>query len=160
MAHTIQDSGKVPEFYSMQVLEANRFYLDTHSRTGRPLAIVCGGCEHCESDYRINRDDFPFYSIEFVACGRGTLTLRERTTSLLPGNVFTYGPRVAHVITTDAAQPLVKYFVDFAGPRADRILPDHGLAPGTVFQVAGPEAILCACQAPAGPFWIRAYPFT
>ncbi len=140
--HTIQDSGKIPAFYSMQVLEANRFYLDAYSDSSRRLAVVSGGCEHCQGDYRINRTDFPFYSIEFVARGRGTLTLQGRTTSLLPGIVFTYGPRVPHVITTDVAQPLVKYFVDFTGPRAGGILAEHGLTPGTILQVASPEVIL------------------
>jgi hypothetical protein len=100
---------------------------------------VCGGCE---SYYRIKRDDFPFYSTEFVARARTKLTLQVRTTSLLPGNVFTHGPHVAHLITTDAAQPLVKYFVAFVGPRASRALADHSLAPGTILQMACPETIL------------------
>jgi AraC-like DNA-binding protein len=142
MNHAIRNKGKVPAFFSKQVLEANRFYLDTHSRGRRPLAVVCGGCEHCEADYKISRDDFPFHSVEFVARGRGTLSLQGQTVSLLPGVVFSYGPRVPHTIASDADRPLVKYFVDFTGPQAGRILSEHGLAPGTVVQVASPDAIL------------------
>jgi AraC-like DNA-binding protein len=38
--------------------------------------------------------------------------------------------------------PLVKYFVDFKGPGARKMLCQYGLAPGTAIQVAAPEAIL------------------
>ncbi len=142
MRRAIQNTGKVPAFFSEQVLEANRFYLDAHSRSRRRLAVVCGGCEHCEADYRISRDDFPFYSLEFVARGRGTLTLQGRTTPLFPGTVFSYGPGVPQVIATDADKPLVKYFVDFTGPKARRVLTDQGLAAGTIVQVGAPDVIL------------------
>ena len=142
MNHEIKNTGKVPTFFSTQVTGANRFYLDASSRGSRPLAVVCGGCEHCEPDYQIDRRDFPFYSIEFVARGKGTVTLQGRTTSLFPGKVFSYGPGVPHAMSTDGDEPLVKYFVDFTGPNADGILREHGLAPGTVVRVASPDVVL------------------
>ncbi|MFH1717392.1 MAG: AraC family ligand binding domain-containing protein [Planctomycetota bacterium] len=95
----------VPDFFSNQVSEASRFYLDTSLRTRQTLTVVCGGCEHCQPDYHINRSDFPFYCIEFVARGRGALTLRDTECALSTGNVFSYGPGIAHVITTDADDP-------------------------------------------------------
>ena len=64
-----------PDFFSNQVLEANRFYLNTQSQKNQKLKVVCGGREHCQPGYRIDRSDFPFYSIEFVASGRGQLFL-------------------------------------------------------------------------------------
>ena len=137
---SIQKKG--PEFFSDQVLEANRFYLDTHSRKRQPLKVVCGGCEHCRPGYRINRSDFPFFSIEFVARGKGVVVLRGSEYSLYAGRVFSYGPGIAHVITTDAADPLVKYFVDFIGPDSQNMLQKFGPNLGHVAQVASPEAIL------------------
>ncbi len=133
---------ETPEFFSDQVLEANRFYLDTHVRARQPLTVVCGGCEHCRPGYRIDRSDFPFYSIEFVARGRGTVALRDSKHALSAGTVFSYGPGIAHVITTDAGNPLVKYFVDFVGPGAGRMLSKYGPTPGHVVQVVSPEVIL------------------
>lgn len=142
MKHTTGHPGDVPDFFSTQVLEARRFYLDTYSRARRPLTVVCGGCEHCESSYEIDRAGFPFYSIEFVARGKGSLTLKAADYALFPSIVFSYGPRIAHRITTDTRDPLVKYFVDFTGPNARKMLAKYGLAPGNVVQVTAPEAIL------------------
>jgi len=142
MDDRIKDSGKVPTFFSEQVLEADRFYLDAYGRASRRLAVVCGGREHCGPDYRIDRTDFPFYSIEFVARGKGTLTLSDQTVDLYPGRVFSYGPGVAHRIEMDAGDPLVKYFVDFTGRKAEKLLETHGLAPGAVVQVGSPDAVL------------------
>ena len=133
---------KEPDFFSAQVLEANRFYLDAHSRKQHALKVVCGGCEHCQPNYRIDRSNFPFYSIEFVARGKGTVILKDKEYSLFAGRVFSYGPGIAHVITTEVDDPLVKYFVDFIGSDASRMLRKFGPAPGCVVQVASPEVIL------------------
>lgn len=142
MAEKIRDIGRVPTYFSKQVHEANRFYLDAHGDTSKRLAVVCGGCEHVDDIYRINRHNFPFHGIEFVARGAGTLTLADKTIPLLPGRVFTYGPGVPHVITSDASDPLVKYFVSSTGREIEPLLVRHDLGPGTVVQVASPEAIL------------------
>ena len=131
-----------PDFFSDQVLEANRFYLDMHSQKHQSLKVVCGGREHCHPGYRINRSDFPFYSIEFVARGKGVVALRGSEYSLYAGRIFSYGPRIDHVITTDTDNPLVKYFVDFIGPDARNMLQKFGPKLGHMEQVASPEAIL------------------
>mgnify|MGYP001025963326 CR=1 FL=1 len=134
--------GGPPEFFSQQVSEARRFYLDTYTRTNQPVTVVCGGCEHCEPDYRINREDFPFYSIEFVARGRGSLTLKGRDYALSAGKVFSYGPGIPHAIATDPDDRLVKYFVDFTGRNAHKMLRTYDLPPGVVAQLGAPEAVL------------------
>lgn len=133
--------GNIPEFFSSQVSQANRFYLDTYSRARQPLTVVCGGCEHCRPGYRIDRSDFPFYSIEFVAKGKGEVILQDTKYPLFTGRIFSYGPDIAHVITTEATDPLVKYFVDFLGPGASKILKKYGPSPGHLIQVASPEVI-------------------
>ena len=136
------DKNKYPDFFSEQVLEANRFYLDAYSRKQYSLKVVCGGCEHCEPDYRIDRKDFPFYSIEFVARGKGTVILNDTEYPLYSGRVFSYGPGITHVITSNPEDTLVKYFVDFIGPEAPRMLRKFRLSPGYVIQVSSPEIIL------------------
>jgi AraC-like DNA-binding protein len=142
MTKRIKIKEGVPDFFSKQVLGANRFYLDAFGPAARQFAVVSGGCERCEPDYRIDRRDFPFHCLEFVARGRGSLTINGQTWFLSPGMVFTYGPGIAHVITTEADDPLIKYFVDFTGRKARRLLEDHDVGPGTVAQVNAPDAIL------------------
>jgi hypothetical protein len=72
-----------PEFFSADVAEARRFYLDLRPPKGRPLVVVCGGLEHCTSDYAIHRETYPFYSIEYVTVnGEGDSTLKSVTTAV------------------------------------------------------------------------------
>lgn len=147
-----------PEFFSVQVSEARRFYLDLQPSRNRSVAVVCGGLERTRSDYRIQRRTFPFYSIEYVVRGRGTVILRGRTHMLEPGRVFSYGPAVEQQIASDAAEPLVKYFVDFSGAKAKALLAGCGLAAGGVSQVFPPtelqvlfdELIHCGLKATRG----------
>ncbi len=130
-----------PTFFSPQVLEARRFYLDLAPAASKPVAVVCGGWERCAPDYAIHRPTFPYHSIEFVIRGKGTLSLAGQDFALLPGAVFFYGPGIAQKIITDAAEPLVKYFVDFTGPRSVRLLRQCLLVPGSMVRVFAPGDI-------------------
>lgn len=124
-----------PDFFSPQVGKAQRFYLDLNPPRKRPLAIVSGGLEHCAPDYVIRRDSFAYFCIEYVLRGKGEVKLGRRTHPLIPGTLFSYGPGVAHEIGTDTAEPLVKFFVDFAGSQAAALLKSCRLPAGTVARV-------------------------
>jgi AraC-like DNA-binding protein len=128
-----------PEFFSTEVAEARRFYLNLNPHRGQPLAVVCGGVETCTPAYAIHRSTFPFYSVEYVARGRGTLTLGRQHHTLMPGRLFSYGPGVRHAIRSDPTDPLVKYFVDFTGQTAIKLLRASRLAPGRVAQIFPPH---------------------
>jgi AraC-like DNA-binding protein len=56
--------------------------------------------------------------------------------------VFLYDRTIIHSIATDPAQPVVKYFVDFAGPAAATLLRRLGLSPGTVAQTSTPAPVM------------------
>jgi len=131
-----------PDFFSSQVAKARRFYLNLNPPKHRPLMVVCGGLEHCTPDYAIRRNSFPFYSIEYVARGSGEVKLKGRTFPLQPGRLFSYGPDIPHHIAGDAADPLVKYFVDFAGTNATGLFRAAGLAPGCISQVFPSNALV------------------
>ena len=132
-------AGKVeprePEFFSAEVSEARRFYLDLNPSGKLPLVVVCGGLERSTLNYAIQRDSFPFYSIEYVARGHGEVKLKGRTYRLQPGRLFSYGPGISQRITSDPADPLVKYFVDFSGTMALALLQSCQLSPGSVSEV-------------------------
>lgn len=130
-----------PEFFSLQVREARRFYLDLVPPEEAPLVVVCGGAERCTPDYAIHRSSFPYYSIEFVAQGKGTLILDGTQYGLTAGTVFSYGPGIAQDITTDPDDLLVKYFVDFVGTEAKSLMSENASAPGTVGRVFAPVEI-------------------
>jgi len=130
-----------PDFFSAQVSSARRFYLNLQPPRGTKLAVVCGGVEHCAPDYAIERETFPFYSIEYVARGEGSLKLGRRNHELRPGIIFAYGPGVRQHIKSSPQKPLVKYFVDFAGTQSAQWIQRSGLAPGKVSQVFPPNEI-------------------
>jgi AraC-like DNA-binding protein len=130
-----------PDFFSADVAQARRFYLDLNPPASRPLAVVCGGLEHCTPDYVILRPTFPFYSIEYVVRGLGEVKLKGRKFPLQPGRLFSYGPGVPQHIRGDAASPLVKYFLDFAGHNAVALLRSCGLSPGRVSEVFPANAL-------------------
>jgi AraC-like DNA-binding protein/quercetin dioxygenase-like cupin family protein len=127
-----------PEFFSPRVVEARRFYLDLNPPPSQRLVVVCGGVERVSADYSIHRLSFPFFAIEYVARGQGKLKLRGRKHPLNPGAVFSYGPRVPHQIASHPNDSLLKYFVDFTGTQAGRMLRACQLPPGTIGQVFPP----------------------
>jgi AraC-like DNA-binding protein len=127
-----------PEFFSIQVAAARRFYLNLRPPPRTRLAVVCGGVEHCAPEYAVQRDTFPYYSLEYVARGEGCLKLGRKSHELRPGTVFAYGPGVRQNIVTNPQKPLVKYFVDFAGNHAKKWLQSCHLPPGKAAQVFPP----------------------
>lgn len=134
MRSNSQDSAS-PAFISTQVTSARRFYLNLNPGRTRGVTVVCGGWEECAPDYAIDRASFPYLSIEFVARGLGEVVLGGERHVLRPGTVFSYGPGIRHEIRTSAPHRLGKYFVDFTGDRARRLLDECRLPPGTVAQL-------------------------
>jgi AraC-like DNA-binding protein len=118
-----------PAFLSSQVTEARYFFADLQPRPRAELLVVCGGFEQCREDYRVVRDHFEWYSIEFVLKGRGSARIGEHAVDLLPGSVFCYRPGVRHEIVADPHDPPGKYFIDFTGRQAPALLRRAGLEP-------------------------------
>jgi len=123
-------NDKPPRFFSNQVLEARRFYLDLRPKPSQDITVVSGGWERCAPDYRISRKTFPYFGLEYVAGGKGRVRLGDKEYPLGPGAVFAYGTHVSHEIESDAQDRLSKYFANFVGKRAGQLLRAHGLAPG------------------------------
>lgn len=119
---TQQPRSVEPSFVSQQVSKATRYYLNLNPSRRAGLVVVCGGVERVQREYRVQRTDFPFYAVELVAEGAGTLMLAGRKYALSPGVAFAYGPGVPHTIRNDPRRPMLKYYVDFAGKEAARLL--------------------------------------
>lgn len=139
MAHS-QRTVK-PDFLSLQVSAARQYYLDLEPAPTCGITVVCGGCEHCQPDYQINRKTFRFQGLEFVAKGGGLLTLRGRKYRLRPGLVFAYGPDIPHLIVNDRHDSMVKYYVDFVGEKAERLVAHSPLSGGKAVQVSAPNQV-------------------
>ena len=142
MSASLRDQPtKRPGFISSQVTEARRYYFDLNPKPSRDVVVVCGGCERMRSDYVIDRVDFPFLAIEFVAEGTGTLELSAISYRLVPGMAFAYAPGIAHRITSDPAAPMLKYYIDFVGKAAEQLLAKSVLTSGNVVQLSSPQEV-------------------
>lgn len=107
--------AEAAEFISDRVKRGDYYFLDLSPDPARALSVVCGGREVCDSSYLVDRKDFRFYSLEFVASGSGRVSLGDRNHILRPGTVFCYGPGIPHYISADPASAMINYFVDFTG---------------------------------------------
>jgi AraC-like DNA-binding protein len=121
---------------SKQVTGGRYFFLNLAPGPAEPLALVMGGRESCNPDYVISRRDFPFYAIEYVVSGRGSVVLDGRTHDLVPGAVFAYAPTTRCEIHTDPKDPMVKYFLTLAGLEVVRRLRDAGVPAGRTRRLA------------------------
>jgi len=128
-------------FFSPQVFRARIFRRQAEEMPEAGLKIFCGGCEHCASDYRIERNRFPYWGFEFVVEGKGTVAFKGRQQALRPGAIFVYGPETAYRMESDPRHPLVKYFVDFRGRGVGGLLGELGFRPGQV-DLAFPPGVI------------------
>jgi AraC-like DNA-binding protein len=130
-----------PSFVSTQVTEARRYYLNLNPKPTTDIVIVCGGCERMRPEYVVDRTTFPFLAIEFVAEGQGALDLVGRSYRLRPGMSFAYGTGVPHVIRNDPSRPMLKYYIDFVGAEAERLLAKSPLGRWKAVQLSAPQEL-------------------
>ena len=139
MPQASQDGGGSPAYFSAQIRDARRFHLRWPKPAGQAFRVVSGGWERCREDYVVERRGFPRTIVELVVGGAGWLVINGEKNELGPGSVFSYGREVPHRISSEAARPMVKYFVELSGVGARAHLRACGLLPGSVGRVAQPD---------------------
>jgi AraC family transcriptional regulator len=122
-------------FLSQQVSAARYFFLNLAPAKQAALTLVMGGREHCNPDYVVARDGFPFFVLEFVVSGRGVVQLDDRRASLGAGIMFLATPSTRCRIETDPRDTLRKYFLCIAGRGAAQRLRRCGVPLGGVRQL-------------------------
>jgi AraC family transcriptional regulator, arabinose operon regulatory protein len=126
------------DYFSTQVVQNRRFFIpdwEERRRNSRSLGLVAGGCEWCAPEFRIERQHFPFLAFELVSKGKGRLNLGGSEHAISAGHAFFYDPNIRHVIASETDEPMVKYFFNFTGSYASRLLSELKLEPGTFIRV-------------------------
>lgn len=136
-----------PSFVSQQVTEEHRYYLNLNPPRDGGFVVVCGGVERMRPEYVVRRTSFPYYAVEMVVNGEGSLLLDGRRFDLAPGVVFAYGPGVAHTIRTHPQNRMRKYYFDFTGTEALELLEAAGLAQWKALRVASLHEVTAIFQA-------------
>ena len=121
---------------SQQVTGARYFFLNLAPRSAAPITLVMGGREHCNPDYTVVRRNFPFYVLEYVVRGAGSVKLDGKAHPLGPGVVFATAPTTRCEIHTDPRDPMEKYFLAFAGADVPARLRRCGVTSGRARQLA------------------------
>jgi AraC family transcriptional regulator len=126
---------------SKQVTEARYFFLNLAPRRSQPLVLVMGGREQCNPDYAVTRPRFPFYGIELVVKGRGTVSLDGKLHPLAAGSVFAYAPATRCELKADPAHPMTKYFLSLSGRDVAARLKRCGVPAGHLRVLTAPAEI-------------------
>ena len=91
----MRDEPQANSFVSQEVEASRLFFLEPE--LDENFSVVFGGFERCRPDYRMDRQNFPWFTFEFVSHGEGTLRLgdcllytspspRDRTRSRMPSS--------------------------------------------------------------------------
>ncbi len=135
----MQEVNPASSYVSRQVESSRLFFLESEEE--EDFSVVFGGYEKCGTDYRIDRRNFPWFCLEFVSGGAGTLMLGDKSHELRPGSFYLYGLELPHRIESDAEHPLGKYFVGFTGSGVGDFLALHKIDPGFVSRCLKGEPI-------------------
>ena len=124
----------VPSFIATQQVEGNYFILDPNAAKSNDVSVICAGKESCSAGYSIDRTNFDYFAIEFIASGQCELILNGQHLEVVSaGGFFIYGPNTSHTIRTLGAEPMTKYFVDFSGAEALKRMQEFDLSEGCMF---------------------------
>jgi AraC-like DNA-binding protein len=123
------------------VAEAQYFYFDTQDASQKSLSILCGGYEKCAGDFELDRNHFPFYTIELTVGGKGTFACGNQTHPLYYGKLTAYGPNTPHYFKADSVEPMEHIFIIFLGRDADTLFKQSDLYSKNSILVADPDFI-------------------
>ncbi len=132
----------LPEFVSSKVIQGEYVFIDLTPKKSSSMTVICSGREICGAEYHINRKEFPYYCIEYVSQGNGTVVLNGQEHDISTGDMFFYGPGIEHEIYAKPHQRLVKYFVDFIGERASSLIKTGPLNMGVPLHFTDNKVIL------------------
>lgn len=122
-----------PDFISKNVVEG-KYYVHSQGRNPNGnIKVICAGMEVCQQGYSIDRKNFDYYAIEFIANGNCKLKLCGQEFEVSSGCCFVYGPKSEHKIEALGKSPIKKYFVDFDGLDALAKMKEFSLNEGVMF---------------------------
>lgn len=105
-----------PRFISTQITKGDYYFLNL--KPGKETTVVCGGYEQCSLDYRYQRSEANYLSIEYIVAGRAALELRGKRYVLQPGSLFGYRHDTLWTMSSLGKTPLRKYFLALGGDEA------------------------------------------
>ncbi|MDQ8203230.1 AraC family transcriptional regulator [Pelagicoccus sp. SDUM812003] len=128
-----------PVEFATKVAESRYFCVP--SKHSRDEFVYLGGFEKCERDFLLERDTFPFLTLELITSGSGSLSLGDRKHQASPGMCFCGGPDIAFQLQSDNKDPLEKFFIVFGRDAFPARTHPKELYPGCVYQGVDPMVL-------------------
>ncbi len=110
------------ELISKQVENGTYFFGNLSPDCNSDFRLVCAGRELCNSSYSLTRGSFRYYAIEYIAQGSWVLECNGKTYELSAGTLFAYTPQTSYKLSAKFKGKAIKYFADFGGKKASKIL--------------------------------------
>ncbi len=98
-----------------------------------PFNIEAIGVTHPDKDYFISRNRSDYHVIEFIASGKGMLTVNGKNFSLEKGDVYLLPAESSHSYRADPEQPFQKLWCNFYSETFTKIQADYRLIGKYVF---------------------------
>src|ERR1019366_2972745 len=118
---------QIPSFISRRVMRGRYLFRDLDPPAQTDLAVTCAGWEDCAPGYEVVRDTFRYMAMEYIVGGTWELETPHGKWVVGPGTIFAYGPGIPYSLKALSREGLTKYFVDFTGSSAKRLLARAGL---------------------------------
>ncbi|MBK1877650.1 AraC family transcriptional regulator [Pelagicoccus mobilis] len=115
----------VPTFISKQITSGSYYFLNL--KPEEAFTVVCGGYEQCSLDYKYQRKEANYVSLEYIIAGRANLEVKGKHYELQPGSLFGYKRDTLYTMTSVGKTPLRKYFMALGGLKAETYLLDSPL---------------------------------
>ncbi len=115
---------------SSQVLRGRYANVEPSGRKSHGLIML--GYEECAPEYHIDRQSFPFWTLELIAGGYGYFCEVEQRHKVRHGSAFCFGPGQHHEFWNEPERPFRKYFLVSGSERFPKDWAKAELAPGQV----------------------------
>ncbi|MGZ0654699.1 helix-turn-helix domain-containing protein [Coraliomargarita sp. W4R53] len=122
-------------------VEKGRYVNLPRPTDGNERAFIIG-YEECAPDYTIERNEFPFWTLEFVVGGHGFYQEGEELRELSFGGIYTYGPGEMQYFGNDRDRTFRKYFIVRSGSEYPELWREAGLVPGKLFHLGNSTPVV------------------
>ncbi len=126
---TTNDAGGLEtpaELCAREATEARRFFR-TDGANADGWRVVGAGREALAGGAYVQRRDFPFWAVEFIAAGRGRAELGGVGQALAAGRVYATTPETRLGLRSETGRGLRRYYLWLVGPGAEARIEAAGL---------------------------------
>ncbi len=128
------------ELCAGEVTDARRFFRTDGAESGG-WRVVGAGWESLAGGAYVQRRDFPFWSVEFIAAGRGRAELGGLGQALAAGRIYATTPETRLGLRGEAGRGLRRYYLWLDGPEAQARIEAAGFGRSRVRAAAVPGEI-------------------